>query len=98
MRPLEDFRGMVQAEAKRRHVFTAKKRAFLADGSHGNWTLRDRHFPDFVPILDFVHAAEYFHAAAKVQETPTRGCDWVRDRINDRPVSVFRRSTPALAA
>ena len=36
MRPLEDFRWMVQAEAKRRHVFT------------------DRHFPDFVPILDFV--------------------------------------------
>lgn len=98
MRPLEDFRWMVQAEAKRRHVFTAKKRAFIADGSHGNWTLRDRHFPDFVPILDFVHAAEYLHAAAKVQEAPTRGCDWVRDLWQGRAAAVIAELRAALDA
>ena len=36
MKPLEDFRWIVQAEAKRRHFFTAQRRAFVADGSAGN--------------------------------------------------------------
>lgn len=79
MKPLEDFRWMVQAEAKRRHFFTAQKKAFVADGSHGNWSLWHRHFPNFVPILDFLHAAEYLHAAAKVLDAATFGYEWVRD-------------------
>ena len=98
MRPLEDFRWMVQAEAKRRHVFTAKKRAFIADDAHGNWTLRDRHFPDFVPILDFVHAAEYLHAAAKVLEAPTVGRDWVRDLWQGRAAGAIAALRAALDA
>lgn len=98
MRPLEDFRRMVQAEAKRRHFFTAKKRAFVADGSHGNWTLRDRHFPDFAPILDFVHAAEYRHAAAKALASPTLGETWVRDLWQGRAVSVITALRTALDA
>lgn len=79
MRPLDEFRWMVQAEAKRRHFYGAKKKAFVADGSSGNWSLRDRHFPDFEPIVDFVHAAEYLHDAAQVLGCQTRGCQWVRD-------------------
>lgn len=55
MRPLDEFRWMVQAEAKRRHFFGATRKAFVADGTHGNWTLHARHFAEFVPILDFVH-------------------------------------------
>ena len=98
MRPLEDFRWMVQAEAKRRHFFTAKKRAFIADGAHGNWTLHARHFPDFVPILDFVHAAEYLHAAAKVLETPTRGRVWVRDLWQGRAADAIAQLRVALDA
>ena len=62
MKPRDDFRGMVQAEANRRLFST--KRAFVADGASGFGTLRDRHFPDFVPIHDFVHVAEYLQAAA----------------------------------
>lgn len=64
MRGIDDFRRMVQAEAKRRHFFTAKKRAFVADGQACNWTLHAKHFADFVPVLDFLHAAAYLHAAA----------------------------------
>jgi len=98
MRPLEDFRWLVQAEAKRRHFFTAKKRAFVADGSHGNWTLRDRHFPDFTPILDFVHAAEYLHAAAKVLASPTLGQTWARDLWQGRAASVIAELRDTLDA
>lgn len=76
MEELDDFRWMVQAEAKRRHFFTATRRAFVADGSHGNWTLWERHFPDFVPILDFVHASEYMHGAAQAVDRPTQGVRW----------------------
>ena len=89
MRPLEEFRWMVQAEAKRRHFYTAKKKAFVADGSTGNWSLRDRHFCDFEPIVDFVHVAEYLHDAAKVLNSQTQGCRWVRDVWQGRAATVI---------
>jgi hypothetical protein len=89
MKPLEEFRWMVQAEAKRRHFYTAKRKAFVADGSHGNWTLWERHFADFVPILDFVHAAEYLHAAGRATGSRTLGCQWVRDLWQGRSDSVI---------
>jgi len=30
-----------------------------------NWSIHSRHFASFEPILDFVHAAEHMHEAAK---------------------------------
>ena len=96
MEPLEGFRWMVQAEATRRHFFTAKRKAFVADGSHGNWTLWQRHFPDFVPILDFMHAAEYLHAAAKVLDSKTLGLEWVRDLWQGRSSLVIAALRAAL--
>jgi hypothetical protein len=89
MQPLDEFRWMVQAEAKRRHFFTATRKAFVADGSHGNWTLWARHFPEFVPILDFMHAAEYLHAAAKAIDAATRGVEWARDLWQGRSGCVI---------
>ena len=91
MEPLEQFRWMIQAEAKRRHFYTAQKRAFVADGAAGNWTLRDRHFPDFVPILDFMHVAEYLHDAAKALGSATLGVEWVRDLWQGRGTEVIAR-------
>lgn len=98
MQPLDGFRWMVQAEAKRRHFYTAKKRAFVADGSHGNWTLHAGHFPDFVPILDFVHAAEYLHAAMKALGLATTECHWVADLWQGRSGSVIASLRSALDA
>jgi len=66
MEKVDEFRWMVWAEAKRRHFFTAARRAFVADGQEYNWTIQDRLFPDFVAILDFLHAASYLYAAAVV--------------------------------
>ncbi len=89
MRRVDDFRWMVMAEAKRRHFFTAKKRAFVADGAAYNWTMRAGQFPDFVPILDFLHLAGYLYAAAKAFDPATvaeryRGhvhqCRWTGER------------------
>jgi hypothetical protein len=88
MEALEGFRWMVQAEAKRRHFFTATRRAFVADGSSGNWSLHAKHFADFVPILDFVHASEYLHAAAKALGVRTADCPWVRDLWQGRAAEV----------
>jgi len=98
MRPLEDFRWMVQAEAKRRHFYTAKKKAFVADGACGNWTLRDRHFADFVAILDFIHVSEYLHGAAKVLGSETLGYQWIRDAWQGQSVRVIAALREALDA
>jgi hypothetical protein len=95
MKPLEAFRWMVQAEAKRRHFFTANAKAFVADGTHGNWTLWQRHFSDFVPILDFVHAAEYLHAAAKALGSSTLGVSWTQALWSGRSVAVIAELTAA---
>ena len=96
MEPLEGFRWMVQAEAKRRQFFTAQKRAFVADGSAGNWTLQQRHFPDFVPILDFVHAAEYLHAASKAIASPTQGLEWTQALWQGRGADIIAELRTAL--
>jgi hypothetical protein len=96
MEPLEDFRWLVQAEAKRRHFFTATRKAFVADGSHGNWSLWERHFAEFVPILDFVHAAEYLHAAGKAIGSPTQGVTWTQALWQGRSVKVIADLRAAL--
>ena len=98
MRGIDDFRWMVQAEAKRRHFFTAKKRAFVADGQAYNWTLHAKHFADFVPVLDFLHAAAYLHAAAQALGEVTQGCQWVRDVWQGRVADVTPHLRQALAA
>ena len=89
MRSIDDFRWMVQAEAKRRHFFSAQKRAFVADGAAYNWTtLHAKHFADFVPILDFLHVAGYLHAAAQALGSVTLGCQWIRDVWQGRAATV----------
>jgi hypothetical protein len=62
----ETFGWMAAAAADRRGFFTAAAKAFVSDGLPYNWSIQRRHFADFEPILDFVHAAEHVHAAAKI--------------------------------
>jgi hypothetical protein len=98
MQPLETFRWMVQAEAQRRHCYTAARRAFVGDGSHGNWTLWRRHFAEFVAILDFVHAAEYLHAAGRALGSATQGLTWTAALWQGRSVAVIAELHAALAS
>ena len=65
---LEDsdaFGRMMQVEADARGFYHAQKKAFVSDGLPYNWTIQQRHFRDFTPILDFVHAVEHLYEAAR---------------------------------
>jgi hypothetical protein len=61
----EAFGWMTAAAAEDRGFFTAAAQAFVSDGLPYNWSIHRRHFATFEPILDFVHAAEHVHDAAK---------------------------------
>jgi len=61
----DTFGRMMEVEADTRGFYHAQKKAFVSDGLHYNWTIQRRHFPQFTPILDFVHAAERLFAAAR---------------------------------
>jgi hypothetical protein len=61
----DEFGAMMAAEADRRGFFAAQKRAFVGDGLGYNWSIHRRWFPQFVAIVDFVHAVDYVYTAAK---------------------------------
>lgn len=61
----DEFGPLVASEAHRRGFYQAGKRAFIGDGQAWNWTLQEQHFPDFVPITDFVHPLGYLYEAAR---------------------------------
>lgn len=58
------FGRMMEVEADARGFYHAQKKAFVSDGLPYNWTLQQRHFRDFTPILDFVHVVERLYEAA----------------------------------
>jgi hypothetical protein len=49
------FGPLVAAAAQRRGFYQAARRAFLGDGQAYNWTIHKGYFPDFEPIVDFLH-------------------------------------------
>lgn len=59
------FGRMMEAEADARGFFHAQKKAFVSDGLAYNWTIQQRHFREFTPVLDIVHAIERLHEAAR---------------------------------
>jgi len=61
----DGFGWMTAAAAEERGFFTANAKAFVSDGLPYNWSIQRRHFATFEPILDFVHASEHLHNAAK---------------------------------
>jgi hypothetical protein len=61
----DSFGRMMEAEADARGFFKAQKQAFVGDGLAYNWTIQKRHFPTFVPILDFPHVIERVYEAAR---------------------------------
>lgn len=70
------FGPMMAAEADARGFFSAKKRAFVADGLPYNWSIQERHFPTFQPIVDFVHVVEHLYEAAKAIHGEDEASRW----------------------
>ncbi len=67
----KDFGKQMAREAKRRRFFEAMARAFLGDGLPWNWSIWKAHFPNFTPILDFIHVLSYLFVVAKaVHQNP----------------------------
>lgn len=80
---LEDsdaFGRMMEVEADARGFYHAAKKAFVSDGLPYNWTIQQRHFRDFTPILDFVHAVEHLYEAARCldDDAERRWSDYLR--------------------
>jgi hypothetical protein len=61
----DSFGRMMAAEADSRGFYGAAKQSFVADGLPYNWTIQQRHFPTFTPIVDFVHVVEHLYDAAR---------------------------------
>jgi hypothetical protein len=61
----KEFGKQMAREAKRRRFGEATAKAFLGDGLAWNWSIWRRHFPEFTPILDFIHVLSYLFLAAK---------------------------------
>jgi hypothetical protein len=61
-----EFGRQMEREARRRRFFEALARAFLGDGLAWNWAIQQKHFPDFIAILDFIHPLAYLYAVACV--------------------------------
>jgi len=87
-----DFGHQMQQEAKRRRFNESSKKVFIGDGLAWNWSIWKEHFPDFTPVLDFIHAVQYLYAAAEAlaDDGPTRWACYRRfaelvwqGRVND---------------
>ncbi len=61
----KDFGKQMAREAKQRRFGEAAAKAFLGDGLPWNWSIWKKHFPEFTPILDFIHVLSYLFLAAK---------------------------------
>ena len=60
------FGQLMSAEAETRGFYSATRQAFLGDGLPYNWTIQQKHFETFTPILDFIHPIERLHELSGV--------------------------------
>jgi hypothetical protein len=61
---VEQFGPLLAAAAWSMGLFSAARRAFVADGLSKNWSVYKRYFSRWTAVLDFVHAMTYGYAAA----------------------------------
>lgn len=75
------FGAILAPAAWARGFYKADRRAFVADGSSANWGVWERHFANFVPIVDFIHALSYVFQAAMAGRSFALGWAAYRDWI-----------------
>jgi hypothetical protein len=61
---VHQFGDLLAQAAWARGFYAAQRRAFVADGSSANWGVWQRHFSNFTPVVDFIHALTYVFSAA----------------------------------
>jgi hypothetical protein len=76
---VETFGKLLVSEAHQRRFTVAPRRAFVADGSDANWGVWRRHFSDYEPIVDFIHALTYAYAAAMIGRASQEGWQAYRE-------------------
>ena len=62
---VEHFGQLLWLEACRRGVRETAEVVVIGDGAHWIWNLVKEHFPDALQIVDWYHATEYIHKAAR---------------------------------
>jgi hypothetical protein len=67
---VETFGGILAAEAAARGFDQAPRKAFLGDGGSANWSVQQRRFREYVPIVDFVHLLSYVYGVAMCVSRP----------------------------
>ena len=76
------FGAILAAAAWARGFAAARRKAFVADGAAMNWTLWQRFFSHYIPILDFIHGLQYVFAAAVAARSSAEGwavyCRWIK--------------------
>jgi hypothetical protein len=76
------FGPILAAAAWAMGLFSATRRAFVADGLAENWSVYKRYFARWTAVLDFVHALTYVYAAAMAGRTFAAGWPvyerWIR--------------------
>jgi hypothetical protein len=70
---IEALGARLVAAAYARGFHAAPRKAFVADGSATNWSVHQKHFSHYTPILDFVHALCYVYAAAHAARSAAEG-------------------------
>jgi hypothetical protein len=76
---VETFGKLLASEAHQRRFAAAGRKAFVADGSDSNWGVWRRHFCDYEPILDFIHALTYVYSAAMTGQASKAGWQAYRE-------------------
>jgi hypothetical protein len=76
------FGPMVAASAWSQGLMGAKRRAFVADGSAANWSVQEKYFPRFEPIVDFIHVLSYVFSAGMAGRSFTEGWPVYQEWIN----------------
>jgi hypothetical protein len=100
---VETFGKLLVSEAYQRRFPAALRKAFVADGSDANWGVWRRHFSDYVPILDFIHALTYVYAAAMAGQSLKDGwqayrqwAQWIWSGQVDRVIAALELRQQAL--
>ena len=79
---VHQFGPILAQAAWARGFYGATRRAFVCDGSNTNWGVWERHFSNFTPIVDFIHALTYVFAGALAGRSFADGwpayCVWIQ--------------------